>query len=103
MGYTDKIKIVSLGDASFVQEIDVRLRTLILCTENTIPGSRAFGLPRDYLDSNLNEAQNLFAIELQDKADRYVPEVSVESVSIDYDLHGLLSGTINVERRVGDD
>ena len=103
MGMTNKIKITSLGDSSLVQEIDVRLRTLILCTENTIPGSRAFGLPGDYIDANLNEAQNLFAIELQDKVDRYIPEIIIESVAIDYDLQGLLSGTINVERRVEDD
>ena len=103
MGMTNKINITSLGDSSLVQEIDVRLRTLILCTENTIPGSRAFGLPGDYIDANLNEAQNLFAIELQDKVDKYIPEISIESVAIDYDLQGLLSGTINVERRVEDD
>ena len=103
MGMTNKINITSLGDSSLVQEIDVRLRTLILCTESTIPGSRAFGLPGDYIDANLNEAQNLFAIELQDKVDKYIPEISIESVAIDYDLQGLLSGTINVERRVEDD
>ena len=103
MEMTNKINITSLCDSSLVQEIDVRLRTLILCTENTIPGSRAFGLPGDYIDANLNEAQNLFAIELQDKVDKYIPEISIESVAIDYDLQGLLSGTINVERRVEDD
>ena len=100
MEYTNRIKIVSLDDASIVDEIDVRLRTLILCTERTIPGSRAFGLTGDFIDANLNEAQNIFALELQEKADIFITEINVDAVAVEYDAEkGILTGTVNVERR----
>lgn len=102
---SDKIKIVSIDDftASEIQQIDVRLRTLIMCTENTIPGSRFFGLPRDYLDAQMNEASTMFAAELQEKAAYYIPEISVESIETTYNLDGKLELKINIERRDEDD
>lgn len=97
---TDKIKIVSLDDMSKteLEQIDVRLRTLIQCTELTIPGSRHFGLKRDYLDEPINVAANTFAIELQEKCDTYIPEISIASVVPSYDLSGKLELTINIDR-----
>lgn len=100
MELTNRIEIVSLDDASIVDEIDVRLRTLILCTERTIPGSRAFGLTGDFIDAPINDAQNIFALELQEKADIYIPEINVDAVAIEYDAEGgALTGMVNVERR----
>jgi hypothetical protein len=100
---TDRITIKSLDDLPDIEQIDTRLRTLIQCTEQTIPGSRFFGLPRDYLDAPMEEAINLFGVELQEKSDYYVPEISIESVDATYNLNGQLNMKINIERRDEDD
>lgn len=97
----DSIKIVSLDDvsASELQQIDTRLRTLLMSTENTIPGSRAFGLSGDYLDSPIGTTASELAVELQEKADIYLPEVKIEAVAIDHNLNGQLEIKISVKRR----
>lgn len=97
---SDRITIVSLDDISNteLEQIDIRLRTLIQCTELTIPGSRRFGLARDYLDEPINVAVNTFAAELQEKCDIYLPEISIASVVPKYDLAGQLELTIKIDR-----
>ena len=97
---TDRIKIESLDDmsASEIQQIDIRLRTLLLCLVGTIPGSRDFGMEGDYLDDPIDIAANGLASALQEKVDIFIPEISVESVDISYDLNGKLETTIRIER-----
>ena len=99
---SDCIKIVSLDDVSVseLRQIDTRLRTLIQCIETTIPGSRAFGLRGDYLDSPIGTAASQLAVEIQEKADIYIPEVRIEAVTEIYGLDGQLSVTISVRKRV---
>lgn len=96
----DKIEIVTLDNnsTSEIRQIDTRLRTLMLCKERTIPGSRRFGLPGNFLDEPVNTAENSLAIELQEKADIYVPEVKIESVKMEYDLYGKQRVTVHFER-----
>jgi len=98
---SDSIRIVSLDDLSTteLQQIDVRLKTLLMCTETTIPGSRGFGLARDFLDEPVNVAANRMAAELQEKVDIYIPEINVMSVVASYGVDGRLQTTIEIERR----
>ena len=58
-----------------------RLNALILSREGTIPGSRGFGLKGNYLSRPPAQAINVFAIELQEKARIYFPEVSIKKVT----------------------
>ena len=95
------IDIVSLDGATELEQINERLKTLILSTELTIPGSRAFGLPRNFLDEPVSTAQNTFATELQDKIDKYIPEISISSVDMNYDLNGKTNLTVHIERSDG--
>ena len=100
----DRIRIISLDDMSEMQGYIFRLETLIHSVEQTIPGSRAFGLPQDYLDMPLVEAENLFAAELQDKVDEFIPEISIAEVTGEMSgLDGKLELTVRIERRQGDD
>ena len=98
---SDSIKIVSLDpvSATELQQIDTRLRTLLQCIETTIPGSRAFGLSGDYLDSPIGTTASELASEIQEKADIYIPEVRIESVASGFDTTGKLEITIKVRRR----
>lgn len=104
-GITDYIKIVSLDEMSVteLQGINTRLRTLLLCTETTIPGSRAFGLSRDFLDLPQPEALNQLAVELQEKADIYLPEINIDSIDSNYSLDGKLEVIIYIVRRATND
>ena len=100
----DRIRIISLDDMAEMQGYIFRLETLIHCVEQTIPGSRGFGLPRDYLDLPLVEAENLFAAELEEKVEIYIPEISISEIMAETNgLDGKLGMTVNVERRRGDD
>ena len=96
----DKIKIVSLDEMSVteLQQLDIRIRTLLQCIERTIPGSRNFGLKGDFLDEPVNEAANSMIAELQEKMDIYIPEVTVRNISTDYDTTGRLQIEIMIER-----
>lgn len=96
MTLIDQIKIVSL-DGTDLEGINERLKTLLLCVKNTIPGSRRFGLSREFLDEPVNMAANTLAAELQEGVDAYITEVAIESVKTDFDLNGRLAVTINVE------
>lgn len=95
------IDIVSLDGATQLEQIDKRLKTLILSTEQTIPGSRAFGLPRNFLDEPVNTAKNTFAVELQEKIDIYIPEITISAVDMEYDLRGRTKITVHIERSEG--
>ena len=98
---SESIKIESLDDMSKteLEQIDVRLRTLMMCTEGTIPGSRYFGLLGDFLDEPINVVPNQIAVELQEKVDRYIPEINIAEVTGTYTLDGKFSTQIAVERR----
>lgn len=98
--FVDKIQIVALDNLSEdLHQIDVRLKTLLLCAERTIPGSRNFGLPREFIDEPVNEVASQLAVELQEKADYYLPEIGINSVDVEYDLNGRAQATITIERR----
>ena len=96
----DRIKIVSLDDISKteLEQLDIRIKTLLQCIERTIPGSRNFGLTGDYLDEPVNEAANAMIAELQSKMDIYIPEVIVRNVKTEWDATGRLGVEIVIER-----
>ena len=57
-----------------------RVRNLIRHTELELPGSRGFGLKKDYLDEPPEEMKTDFAADLYDKIDRYVPDVDIRDI-----------------------
>ena len=104
MALIDRVRIISLDNLEEMQGYIFRLETLIHSVEQTIPGSRAFGLPQDYLDLPIMEAENQFAAELQDKGDIYIPEISIDEVVSEVDgMTGELELKVTVERRQGED
>ena len=60
------INIMSVsGDAQGIERIDSQIKALILSMVGTIPGSRGFGLEREFISRPPQEALNLLAIELE--------------------------------------
>lgn len=94
-----QIKIVSTDGMSDIQKYDVQLKTLILSIEGMIPGSRGFGLSREFVSKPPHEAINIFAIELEEKVEEFIPEITINNVEGKSNADGSLDLTIYVERR----
>lgn len=93
------IKIVSTDNMPELNRIDTQLKALILSMEGMIPGSRGFGLTREFVGRPPHEAFNLLAIELEEKVEQYIPEITIASVDGTVYVDGSIEPTIYVERR----
>lgn len=93
------IEIVSTEDAPELNRIDTQLKTLLLSKEGMIPGSRGFGLAREFMSRPPNEAMNLLAIELEEKVEQYIPEITIANVEGSIHADGSMEPIIYVERR----
>lgn len=87
------------GDVKGIQRIDNQIKAIILSMTGTIPGSRGFGLEREFVSRPAQEALNLLAIELEEKLEQYIPEVTVASVGGKVNGDGSIEPTIYIERR----
>ena len=83
------------GDTQGIERIDSQIKALILSMVGTIPGSRGFGLEREFISRPPQEALNLLAIELEE----YIPEVTVANVEGKVNGDGSIEPTIYIERR----
>lgn len=96
--FTDNIQTVNLDGISDFERIDAELRALIVTVIGTLPGSRAFGI-KDYVDENTCDVQNELAAAIDEGCERYIPEISVESISFEAGADGKLVAMIYVEER----
>ena len=95
---TPQIKDISQFNSADV--IAEGLNTLLLIRKRTLPGSRAFGTPQNYLSAPNGEAVlNIIGMELQEASDKYIGGISIRGVSGGYDRYGKLDALIKVERR----
>ena len=76
MAETNTISIVHAGGELNIERIDEELKALILSPEGTIPGSRNFGLAGEFLSRPPNEAVNILAMELEEKVETFIPEIT---------------------------
>ena len=94
------INIMSVsGDTQGIERIDSQIKALILSMVGTIPGSMGFGLEREFISRPPQEALNLLAIELEEKLEEYIPEVTVANVEGKVNGDGSIEPTIYIERR----
>ena len=103
MRESDKIEIVPVRGSEALERANARLRALILSRERTIPGSRGFGLSGDFLDAPCYDAASQFGVELEEKADEYIPEIDITEVQADAGMDGTVQTRIFVEWRDGHD
>lgn len=97
--YINHIDIVMGEELPEIERIDSQLKTLTLSAEGTIPGSRGFGLPQNFISMNPREAENIIAIELEEKVAEFIPGITISNVSAEANIDGTLSVEIFVERR----
>lgn len=95
--FTNKITTVNMSEMSDFERIDSSLKNLIVSIEETIPGSRGFGLSADISDGTPPEAvMNDFAYDLDEKVADFIPEIRV--ADIEYEMeNGVMSMAIYVE------
>lgn len=93
------IKLVSSDGMTDLERIDMQLKALILSAEGTIPGSRGFGLPNDYVSRPIHEALNILAMELDEKCEEFIPDITIANIEGDHKFDGSCDVTIYVERR----
>ena len=103
MRETDRIRIVPVGGEAPIERINAQWKALILTRERTIPGSRGFGLSGDYLDAPCYEVASEFGVELEEKADIYIPEIDIAEVKVDAGIDGRVDTQVSVRWRDGYD
>lgn len=96
--YTNEIKLVNVDGLSDFERIDSELRSLIISIEGTIPGSRGFGLSGASTDLRPEEARNIFYAELDEKVEKYIPEIRIEDVVFEQNADGAMGLLIYVEQ-----
>lgn len=100
MNITDSIVVISTDDEStaFLRLAKESLEVLILTPEGTAPLDRNFGLDQSFLSLPPETAKTLFAQELIEKAEIYIPEISVTEVESQVDSNGNIQPIITVCR-----
>lgn len=97
MGFTNYIQTVNMDGMSDFERIDQNLRTLIATLEQTLPGSRGFGLSIEITDLMPEQARNDFAAALDEKVEEFIPEIRIADIEMDVGYDGSITMQIYVE------
>ena len=97
MGFTNYIQTVNMDGMSDFERIDQNLRTLIVTLEQTLPGSRGFGLSIEITDLMPEQARNDFAAALDEKVGEFIPEIRIADIEMDVGADGSITMQIYVE------
>ena len=97
MGFTNYIQTVNMDGMSDFERIDQNLRTLIVTLEETLPGSRGFGLSIEITDLMPEQARNDFAAALDEKVEEFIPEIRIADIEMDVGNDGSITMQIYVE------
>lgn len=96
--FTDNIETINMDGLSDFERIDIELRALMVTIIGTLPGSRAFGI-EDFTDESMFDVESDFAAALDEGCEKFIPEISIESVVFETGTDGVMSARIYVERR----
>lgn len=96
--FTNNIETINIDDISDFERIDRELCALITTVIGTLPGSRAFGI-EDFTDENIYDVESDFAAALDEGCEKFIPEISIESVVFETGIDGMMNAKIYVERR----
>ena len=95
----DNIEIKSTAGLPDVEKYNLQLKALITTKEGTLPGSRGFGISPDILDLGPEQSINLLTLELSEKVDQYIPDITVSGVDRSSSAKGVVKTKIHIERR----
>jgi hypothetical protein len=66
------------------RKIDTCMKMLISIYEGSVPGERGFGISSNCLDLPPAQAQNAFALDLNEKVKEFLPGYEVDNVEADF-------------------
>lgn len=94
------INIANTGSKRNIEKVDSELKALLLTVEGTVPGSRGFGLTGDFYERPAHEVPNILAMELEEKVETFIPEITIASVENNSEyMTSQLDLTIHIEGR----
>ena len=87
------------GSEAEREEIIRCVRNIIMTPVGTCPLYRDFGINTSFVDYPIDVAQNMCAVEIMEKVERYEPRVSVSEVTFSTDeLNGKLRAKAVINR-----
>lgn len=72
-------------DADEVERIKRSVTTLLNIRAGSQPMDRNFGMSFDFVGSPLDVATNMYALEVEEKFQKYIPEAEIKSMEFTYD------------------
>lgn len=94
------IEIKSTAGLPDAERYNLQLKALITTREGTLPGSRGFGISPNVLDLGPEQSVNLLTLELSEKVDQYIPDITVAGVDQTANDKEVVKTQIHIERRV---
>lgn len=88
--------------ADEIEEIKRNITTLLSIPEGTVPLDRDFGINNDFVSSPLDVAENMYALEITEKVEKYESRVQVKEVNFVESPDGSLIPSILFSKRGGD-
>lgn len=90
----DSITVKFDYESEEIYDIKRCVETLLSTPAGTCPTDREFGISND-IDSNMPDvAQNLLAVEITEKIDRYEPRAAVKEISFGYQEDGQMKAEV---------
>lgn len=84
----NNITVVFNYESDEIYDIKRCLETLYQTVEGTCPLDREFGINPDFVGMPLDIAQNLMAVEITDKTDRYEPRATIKEINFQVSTDG---------------
>lgn len=88
------IKVSFDYESDEIYDIKRCLETLYQTAEGTCPLDREFGLNIDFVGMPIDVAQNLFAVEITEKTDRYEPRAMIKEIIFGMDEDGQIKAEV---------
>lgn len=99
MAVIGDIQVKSSAGLTDIEKYDLLIKTLLTSTETTLPGSRGFGLNAEYISLEPQVAMNMFAVDLYEKVEEFIPEINIKDITWTAEDTGKVSPTIYIEGR----
>lgn len=85
------------GEIPEIEDIIRCVTNLIMTPAGTVPLDRDFGIDQSFLGLPIDVAQNIFAVEIIDKAEKYEPRINITEVELIPLIDGIIKAKVVIE------
>lgn len=79
-----------------IADIQKNIRCLLATVEGTIPGDRTFGINQEYIEAPRPIAENLLALDVTEKVERYEPRAIITDITYGTEEDGQLQAFLTI-------